>query len=556
MPTTNNSPFTNVTFDSDLVEKFIDEISTIESLNQYIYRLVKQLNHHYNFICSAVLGDLDNGITLYHLAHRNGDVLNENPTNSLTQYQSFHPIGKKFLFSALEKIKNESNIKALCEYDGTKCFACLSLIDHRYLYIEANCNPDQLNKWNEFVIQLQNQLSLMSLFVKSYLKFKEQSPAVIKQFDLSNINLKQNESSTFNDIFDAIPIGIFRCSLNGDCFYANKKMLELMGMTQEQAQGEGWGASLHPDDLEDVVIAWQNMKDNGTPFKKEYRLKTPEGKVTWVNGAMYPAEVLSGGITEYFGTVVDINKMRETEEQLRMHHKQLANLERIHGMGEIASGLAHELNQPLSVISLYARECSQYFKKQQNTDERILLGLDKILSNARRSGEILHRINELFNKGTLQLTTANISTVIQQALDAIDQELLRNTCFNFEISSGDTILTVDVLQIEQVIINLIKNAYHAMAHLSKEESIITIKTDRDNQNYMITISDKGEGIPDNIKDKIHQPFFTSNNQNMGMGLAICQSIMTAHNGKCELIKSDQQGSSFVITIPLIPITIE
>lgn len=535
------------TFLKSLQQK-LEGVTNYKTLEREV---VANLIKFYKLNCAALFANINRTSTLIICAHATDSLKDGSKVRCPAPLNAFHPAGKRFIkayFNAIEDIPTED---ITIQIFGKRILTIVPLSDTRVLYLECNHDLFDLQQWEDTANTIQDQIMILYHYIKLQIETAQKQ----EQSRVTNVHLTREIARSeflFEQIFSQVPFGIFRTGIEGECTYINEYMLSILGLSFEQARHDGWASALYHEDAEDIIGAWLSLRQDGIPFKKEYRLQTPEGKLTWVYGQMIPELDVDKRIIGYLGTVVDISKRRHIEEQIFMHHRQLANMERLHGMGEIVSGLTHELSQPLTVISVYAQECQNYFQQIRHENPKIADTMDKILIHARRTGEIIHRINDLFHKGTLQYSQITIATLINKVIEAIAESDFADVKFNYELNHAETVLEVDILQIEQVIINLIKNAYQAMHQIPKENSLITLGSNINDDEIIFSISDTGPGIPDVITNKIFEPFFSSKKANLGLGLAICTSIATAHNGKLELVETGPEGTTFQLTLPKKP----
>lgn len=510
--------------------------------------LVQKLIHYYQVNCAAIFKKTHGDATLSICAHYSDQCNDKIPIQYPATLKTFHPSGKQLISHFFNKYlhDNFNAEEVLIQKYSHWILTCIPINSQCALYLETSDERYDLQTWEKTANIILDQTLMLYEFVQMQNSYHH-SPQIMPH-DLSAAIISRKQ--VYDKYLSQVPFGFFRCGPEGECLYANEFMLSICGMSFEQAYNEGWTSALHQDDAVNVYNAWLNLKDKNIPFKQEYRLQTPTGKITWVYGQIAAELDPSGQCIGYAGTIIDISKRREAEEQIRMHHKQLANMERLHGMGEIVSGLAHELNQPLTVISVYAQECQTYFQQHRDADPKIAAAMEKIRTHANRSGEIIHRINDLFQKGTLQYTQTTLATIINKALETIAESELKEALLNYDLQDADVEIQVDELQIEQVMINLFKNAYEAMLHLPKDKSLITLGSYLENDEVHFYINDTGNGIPKVISNKIFEPFFSSKKENMGLGLAICSSIINAHNGDLILVETSSTGTQFKITLPI------
>jgi two-component system sensor kinase FixL len=285
------------------------------------------------------------------------------------------------------------------------------------------------------------------------------------------------------------------------------------------------------------------------------------------DGSVFPlelavSEIKIGDQHHFTGIVRDISQRKRIEEQLRkqqeevhQHRERLAHFDRISTMGEMASGLAHEINQPLTAISSYARACHRLLTAGLTDASELLETLDKISAQAQRAGDIIHSLRAFVRKRESKRTLCNLNDLIGDAVILAETDAGQHQ-FQIEQILADTTLMVivDPIQIQQVILNLIRNAAEAMVGIAPPGTAVTVvvTTEVDNPaRARVAVIDKGIGVADDKLDKLFEPFFTTKPTGTGIGLAISRTIVTAHGGRLWLERNaDGQGITLYFTLPL------
>jgi len=255
----------------------------------------------------------------------------------------------------------------------------------------------------------------------------------------------------------------------------------------------------------------------------------------------------------YFTYIVrDVSLRKRREKQDRQHLDQLAHVTRVGLMGEMASGIAHEVNQPLTAISNY----TQVSLNLINTDNPDLVNLAEILyktqQQALRAGRIIHRMREFIKSHSKHTSTANINTLIHDAASLCATELKHNGIeLTFELENNLPPIQVDHIHIEQVIINLIRNGIDALENLpAKQQRCLSIRSRLTLKNSVeVRIKDNGPGIDKDQQQKILMPFYTTKTGGMGMGLSISRSLLEAHGGTLYFKSKPGKSCSFYFTLP-------
>jgi len=272
------------------------------------------------------------------------------------------------------------------------------------------------------------------------------------------------------------------------------------------------------------------------------------------DGSTFPMELAVGeaqvGTDRFFtGFVRDLTERRSQERRMHELQSELVHVSRLTAMGEMASSLAHELNQPLSAITNYLRGAGTLLKSKQVDASRIRDVLDRSAEQALRAGDIIKRLREFVAKGETQQTIENPGVLLEEAaalaLVGAKEQGVRVT---LRCDRDVPDIVVDKVQIQQVALNLIRNAIEAMETVSRRELTIAVKRRKDAALFSVT--DTGTGIAPEIAQHLFEPFVTSKPNGMGVGLSICRTIIEAHGGRIVADSNKGGGTIFEFTIPL------
>ena len=315
------------------------------------------------------------------------------------------------------------------------------------------------------------------------------------------------------------------------------------------------------------------------PYRKEHDqyldnyMKTNQARIIGIgrevkackkDGEIFPIELSVGEVKEsshkqFVGIIRDISDQVQARSDAIANRERLAHVTRLSTMGEMAAGIAHEINQPLSAVSSYAQACKNFlqrensladaFQKQKLTDT-----LEKISNQALRAGEVIRRLREFVKKRNTEREYINFNDLIQDTIDLakVDTRLLDHG-IQLDLCSAPTpCLLIDQVQLQQVLFNLIRNAIDAME--DQPSAPVVIQSKWINEQYLeVSICDTGYGITEENRARLFHPFFTTKTSGMGMGLPICQSIIQSHGGELKHSAGSPQGSVFSFTLPAKPI---
>jgi PAS domain S-box-containing protein len=261
-----------------------------------------------------------------------------------------------------------------------------------------------------------------------------------------------------------------------------------------------------------------------------------------------------GNVIGTTGTAQDISERKRREELSRSRQAELAHDHRLGMMGEMATELAHELNQPLAAIMNYAHGCSRRLQHHTGTPAEVRRAIDKILDQAERADEVIRRMRGFARREQPEHQAVDLNAVIGDALVLLEIEARRFTV-TIELDFAATLPPVmaDAVQIQQVVLNLARNGMEAMHENDSVSRRLIISTEDIGREapgqVQVTVRDTGGGLSGLPEGRLFEPFFTTKSEGTGLGLSLCRSIIEAHGGKLQVDGSPGPGAAFVFTLP-------
>ncbi len=311
---------------------------------------------------------------------------------------------------------------------------------------------------------------------------------------------------------------------------------------------EDWLAQVHPEDRDRVMNEWRSALVSGR-LESEYRIVRPDGSVRWIVDRGIPIFDSEGHPTRFIGVNVDVTERKESEQRLRELQLELLHASRLSAMGQMAAGLAHELNQPLGAAANFMSAARLALKTNKaDAAERVPTRIDKAIEQTVRAGAILSRLRDYISKGETDKRITNARQLLQDAvalaLVGAKDPTLR---VRFDFQDRDRQLLVDRIQIQQVVFNLVRNAIEATEGKKVREIVLATRSAADDE-LEISVADTGSGLPDDA-ESVFQPFVTSKTTGMGVGLSICRTIVNAHGGRLWAEARAGGGAVFRFTLP-------
>ena len=274
------------------------------------------------------------------------------------------------------------------------------------------------------------------------------------------------------------------------------------------------------------------------------------------DGTVFPlelavCEVRDHGAPVFAGFLRDVSARRRAEERLRELQDELIHVARLSAMGEMASALAHELNQPLTAIINYAQATRRLVGEGGDERQKALASLlDKIVQQGSRAGQIIHHLRQFIAKGETERTLEDVNAVIEDASAlALIGAAGKGISVRRQFQEGLPPVLMDKVQIHQVITNLLRNSVDALADFGRGEIVIATRRP-DPAQVEIAVADTGPGLAPEIAARLFQPFVTTKPSGMGIGLSICRTIVEAHGGKLSASANPGGGAIFTVSLPV------
>ncbi len=339
---------------------------------------------------------------------------------------------------------------------------------------------------------------------------------------------------------------ISRHTPDGTYLYVSPACQSSIGYTPDRLVSTNIHKLIHHDDQIKIKKAFTRRREDIHNKPIVYRIKRKEGEFRWFESNIrLIIDNQSRIISEVQLASRDITD-RVLDKKARLRGQQLAHVFRLSTMEEMASGMAHEISQPLAAIVNYTRGCVRHLENRHHDQDQLRQIMEKAAAQAERAGEIVQRLKNFFCKGQLIKTSCKLNNLIREAVSLIKNELtLSKTKIDFKFDKNIPFIFIDKIQIQQVLLNLMQNAIEAMHENHTKEKRIHIQTKATDPDHIeITITDTGLGFSKDVSNKVFMPFFTTKANGRGMGLAICRSIIEAHGGQFT-INPNTSGNSWI-----------
>jgi len=381
-----------------------------------------------------------------------------------------------------------------------------------------------------------------------------------------NTQLKKSKQSLeyqHNLILNSVCDGIYGVDLNGRCTFMNRSMEKITGWKMADMINANQHNLLHhthedgsPHKAEECPV-YLTFKDNQPRFIKD--------DIFWKKeGSSFPVEYSSTPMKDHKGDIIgsvvvfrDISEKKAAEEEISRHQKEVAHMARLNTMGEMASGIAHEMNQPLTAIATNSFACIQMLENGTMKTEQLIDILETIGTQAEHSGQIIKQLRQFVRKEQPERSITNLNDLIEQVLLFIKPDITKAQVKLAKMyDPGISEVLVQPIQIEQVVLNLLKNSIEALQLISIDQRNLTISTAMAGANAVIvTVEDSGPGIDSSIIDGLFVPFITSKDTGLGLGLSISRGIIESHQGRLYLDAgandTEKQGATIRFSLPVV-----
>ncbi|MFL5236161.1 MAG: ABC transporter substrate binding protein [Rhizomicrobium sp.] len=391
---------------------------------------------------------------------------------------------------------------------------------------------------------------LQSLFVSALLIQRR------KRLRVENLLKESEERMTFAAA--AANIGLWQFDRNTDEFWASEHCRTLFGILPGMPlTRQAFLAAVHPDDLEIATLALR-----GSSFKakqaeiSDVRILLPGDEVRWVRmRARYYAE--QGGESHQLGGIfIDVTDRKSAEAEATLQRQEVEHLMRVSVLGELSGSIAHEINQPLTAILSNAQAALHLMAQKAPDLAEVRDALEEIVHEDNRAGEVIQRLRSLLRKGERKAESVKLNDLINSTVGLLNSELIRRDVnVKLELADNLPMTSADPIQLQQVLLNLVMNAMDAMASTPMTKRSVLISTrGRPTGSVEVLVKDRGHGIPLLANGHLFEPFYTTKQHGLGLGLTICSTIIQAHGGKLTLVNDQNDGAIAAFSVPALETT--
>jgi PAS domain S-box-containing protein len=362
----------------------------------------------------------------------------------------------------------------------------------------------------------------------------------------------QTSEERFRQFFKNIPDYCYIISAEGNILHINEAALKTLGYKREELIGKPLATIYAPE-------SWSKMKALFDQWKKEGEIKNEEVVILTKNGERRTVLLNVGTVRDADGKIIhsasiqtDITGWQQDQMKIEKQRQELIHVSRVGALGQLASSLAHEINQPLAAILSNAQAAQRFLGQKKPNLEELRDIFKDIIDDNERAGEVIRKIRSLIKKKEFEFKKQDINDLVRETSELLAAYARRrNKSIRIQPDPDLPFLDGDRVQLQQVLLNLITNGIDAMVERGPAAQELVIRTSKNDSNaVVIAIKDSGSGLPDKDPNCVFEPFYTTKPEGLGMGLVISRSIVEGHGGTLHAENNPDKGATFFVTIPV------
>ena len=368
--------------------------------------------------------------------------------------------------------------------------------------------------------------------------------------------LQQHEFRLASAI-EVADLGFYEVADGERITFVDSRARALTGVPGGQDQGvaalQFWAEHLHPEDSSRILDVHRKLNEGALErITVEYRYRHPQRGLIWIQ---HLSHVLNrdaaGRAVRTIGVLRDITERKQAELESQGNRAEIAHLSRVAMLGELSGSLAHELSQPLTAILSNAQAAQNFLARDPIDLPEVREIIADIVADDKRASEVISRLRLLLKKGETQHQPLRVNEIVREVLKLVGSDLVnQGVTAHTGLSRDLPLVRGDRVQFQQVLLNLIMNACDAMTGVGHDGRRLMITTDLAGDGAVhISVADGGTGIAPEMLEQIFEPFHTTKTHGLGLGLAVCRTIVTAHGGKLWATNNPERGATFHFTLP-------
>jgi PAS domain S-box-containing protein len=397
------------------------------------------------------------------------------------------------------------------------------------------------------------------IYIRAFSQPKRQANEVVASGVIRDITERKRldlalaeSEARFSLLANTAPVLIWVSGPDKLCTFFNQPWLDFTGRTLEQELGNGWTEGVHPEDLAAAMKTYNESFDARLSFTMDYRLRRHNGRYRWITDHGVPRYDTRRNFLGYIGSCADVTERRQAEAEVQQRRAELAHMARVSTLGALAGTLAHELNQPLNAILNNAQAGSRFLAGKVPDLGEVRGALEDIAQDTKRASEVIRQIRALVKKDEPKFQPLDLNRIITEVVRLLHSDsLVRKVRMALELDSGLPPAQGDSVQVQQVVLNLLLNAFDAMKEVPEGERTVRLRTRQpDAVSLQVSIGDRGPGVSPERLVNLFEPFRSSKREGLGLGLSISHSIIAAHGGRLWVENNPGRGATFYFTLPV------
>ena len=352
-------------------------------------------------------------------------------------------------------------------------------------------------------------------------------------------------------ILDTIPALVAILKPSGEVDAVNQELVAFCGQPLEAMKEWGTNGTVHPDDLPHMVPIFSQAIASGEPYDFEARIRRFDGVYRWLQVRGLPLRDSAGKIVRWYVLLADVDDRKRAEDAIDTARSELARVARVMSMSAFTASIAHEVNQPLSGIITNASTCLRMLNASPPNIEGARETAKRTIRDGNRASDVITRLRAMFSKREFTLESMDLNEAMREVVALSLSDLQRNrVALQLELAERLPSVMGDRIQLQQVILNLLRNGSEAMAEVNDRPRQLIVRTDPERDlGVRVTVRDAGVGLDRQSLDKLFDAFYTTKPGGMGIGLSVSRSIIESHHGRLWAEPNDGPGATFAFTLP-------